>query len=849
MLKKIIHPLLALLVLTAAPYGYAQEVLVENTENPLAALHDDVSRVLSEANLPFSQEQEHAIVLMMEERRKASEELFGDLNDFQSGPTQGQENDRLQSAILWMRGEFMSRLEDYLTEEQLAAWRRFEISQTPEPSARTAAGGDRPQPAPSRQQTQYVRLNNNAFTSENNGYNWNGGGGGTEVIQRGGAGEWHGNLQFFFQDEKLNAGRRFAQNKPPYQERQTGFDISGPLLPGRLTTGFNFSRNESQNVDTVNATLADGSTFSLGLTKPSTNQNFSTNGVYQLTESNSLRYFLRYQTQDSKNQNVGGYNLPERGSTQTNRNIVYEVRQFSAISSRTLFESSFNLQRNRNERTPVSDAVQINVLDAFNGGGAQNEFRNTQDNYQFSTLFTRLGEKLTIKSGIEGAHRRTDSFSRGNFSGAFTFSSLAAYNANQALTFRINRGTPELKFNQTEIGMFMQNDLKLTPRLTFMYGLRYEVQTNISDRNNFDPRVAFAYGLGKATVIRAGAGVFHQRIQNNIIENQIRQNGTTQYEIVIDNPSFPDYTESGSLRTTYPSIRVLDKDLAAPYLVVAMASYERTFFTNLSLNVQYDHSVEIHRLRTRNLNARRDITSDVPRSCHRDQTIDVDCVRPDPTKGNILNTESTGREEFHGLRVSYRQRLQRFQLSANYQMQLGWSDSLPSNNNGSQTQFGFSAEGLGSDQYNLRNDWARTAFPLHQINGSVNARLPMGIFLTQTVSASSGRAYTITTGSDDNKDSAINDRPHGFRRNSAAGLGQLTFSYAITKAFFIGSSTTAGGGRSNSGTNVNMYININNAFNRPNYNSPSGIMTSPNFGRSTSAGSPRQVELGFRFQF
>jgi outer membrane receptor for ferric coprogen and ferric-rhodotorulic acid len=49
--------------------------------------------------------------------------------------------------------------------------------------------------------------------------------------------------------------------------------------------------------------------------------------------------------------------------------------------------------------------------------------------------------------------------------------------------------------------------------------------------------------------------------------------------------------------------------------------------------------------------------------------------------------------------------------------------------------------------------------------------------------------------------------------------------------------------------NVNTYINVNNAFNRPNYSPPSGVMTSSNFGKSTSAGNPRAVELGLRFQF
>ena len=46
-----------------------------------------------------------------------------------------------------------------------------------------------------RQQTQYVRLNNNTFTSENNGYGNNNNFNQTEVIQRGGAGAWHIGLQ------------------------------------------------------------------------------------------------------------------------------------------------------------------------------------------------------------------------------------------------------------------------------------------------------------------------------------------------------------------------------------------------------------------------------------------------------------------------------------------------------------------------------------------------------------------------------------------------------------------------------------------------------------------------------
>jgi hypothetical protein len=48
---------------------------------------------------------------------------------------------------------------------------------------------------------------------------------------------------------------------------------------------------------------------------------------------------------------------------------------------------------------------------------------------------------------------------------------------------------------------------------------------------------------------------------------------------------------------------------------------------------------------------------------------------------------------------------------------------------------------------------------------------------------------------------------------------------------------------------VNVFVNMTNAFNRTNLRQPSGVMSSPNFGRSTSAESPREVEAGVRFQF
>src|SRR5262249_6138402 len=133
--------------------------------NPLAELKDEVKRVLAEANLPFTVEQERSVILMMEDRRQASEDLFGSLLDFQAGPTRGEDADHFRSAIEWMRQEFLTRLQDYLRPEQLAVWTAHQekAGQKPISPALDSRGES---PRRQQAQTQYVRINNNAFTAE-----------------------------------------------------------------------------------------------------------------------------------------------------------------------------------------------------------------------------------------------------------------------------------------------------------------------------------------------------------------------------------------------------------------------------------------------------------------------------------------------------------------------------------------------------------------------------------------------------------------------------------------------------------------------------------------------------------
>ncbi len=813
-----------LLFLCAATASYAQVPSLTAT-NPLSELYDELVVVLASADLPFSAEQSRAVVLMMEERQRASEDLFGDLMDFRNGPTRGRDEDRLRSAIAWLRGEFLGRIENYLTAEQLAEWERFTEARGLEALDADTTIPDEPA------ETQHVRINNNAFTAEDNEFRR--GGRGTEVIPRGGSGTFHGNAQLFLKDDALNSRNAFAANKPPYQERQVSVDFGGPVIPGRLSTTVFVNHNRAENVDTINATLPGGELFALGITRPQINRNVGVDGVFQLADAHSLRFNLRRQSNTRENQNVGGFRLPERASETRFHNWDSSLRQFSTLSSRYIFESSFQVNANGGESIPASDAVRINVLDAFGSGGAQNASESSARRYGFSGLLTRFGQRVTVKAGIEGNYRRERSVSTNNFGGTFTFSSLDDYVAGRPLQYTVSQGDPLLEVSQLELSTYLQNDIQLTPRLTLMVGLRYDAQTNLEDHDNLSPRASAAYAVGR-TVIRGGGGWFTDWLDVNLVESQRRFDGTRQREIVIDGPSYPDPFVVGDLREIVPSLRVTDQGLEAPRVTVGMLSVERTFFSGLYVTGTYDYQREHNRFRLRNLNAPYDTTVSVLRSCQPGQPVET-CVRPDPTLGNVLNLESTAGEERHSLRLDARQRFSIFTVSGGYTYQRVYADVFSSGRG----NFSSASVQVATDSYDPAADWAQGDDPHHQINGTVNARLPLGVFLTTQLQGRSRSFYTITTGADDNRDTNVNDRPAGLPRNSAAGPRYFNVNLNLSKAFFVGSG----------GNNLNVFANASNLFNSVHLGRPSGVLTSPNFGRSTSAQNPREIEVGLRFQF
>jgi len=192
--------------------------------------------------------------------------------------------------------------------------------------------------------------------------------------------------------------------------------------------------------------------------------------------------------------------------------------------------------------------------------------------YQLADTFTWNWRNHNFKFGVDWDHVEDYVSRLANRFGSFTYSSNLFTTANDptgglnvgltpftlfALDFSGNTaggrryssysqafGNPIVDVNMPEISWFLQDEWRVTPKLTLSPGIRFEYawipqpgnpnpafpQTAHIPNNgvNFGPRFGIAYALNDKTAIRAGFGVFQNRYTTSTIENAFITNGVYQ---------------------------------------------------------------------------------------------------------------------------------------------------------------------------------------------------------------------------------------------------------------------------------------------------------------------------------
>ncbi len=370
--------------------------------------------------------------------------------------------------------------------------------------------------------------------------------------------------------------------------------------------------------------------------------------------------------------------------------------------------------------------------------------------YQFADTVTLSHGNHTIKWGGDVNHVSDLNDNLFQEGGAYSYSNIVDFISDFAIpsgkrysSYNQGFGPSAFKFSTTDINFFVQDDIRVSPRLTLNLGLRYEYErlpepqipnplapaTNNfpADKNNWGPRFGFAYdvtGDGK-TSVRGGYGIYYGRIINSTISNAITNTGTSSGQLqftflptTAGSPTYPNTVTTAPTSTTRPDIIVFARDMANPQIHQMDLILEREIARNTIASVSLLVSLG------RRLPTFVDTNLAFPTQSTRYRVVGGDLdgqfftfprftVRPDSNFARITEVRSTIKSEYEALVLQLNRRLhKRLQFQNNYTF-----SKATDTGQGSQT---FTSPNVPLNPFDYSQESGRTNFDIpHRFVSSV----------------------------------------------------------------------------------------------------------------------------------
>ncbi|HTX42343.1 MAG TPA: carboxypeptidase regulatory-like domain-containing protein [Acidobacteriaceae bacterium] len=342
-----------------------------------------------------------------------------------------------------------------------------------------------------------------------------------------------------------------------------------PSDPEAKLSGFSTSNATSGN-DIVNDTLDQGAATISGPLTPSGHTVFLASGEYSYQDRASpiisplepgnfighyrdLLGFLRFDRTLSDTQRVflhlgadgffdtnpngtvGGNTLPSVDRIFHRRTYTAEAGETLALGSNAVNEArlQFQLASPITQFVPVVNGTEFQVpmtsgRGTFESGTSQSALLINRQ-FEIADNLDLTHSRNELRLGFDVIHARnggnSKEFGGPIYDGEFVYNTCtqsisycesSAYidNLSNVATYTQSYGNADYVVDDTLAGAFAQWDAHPISDLTLNLGLRYEVQTFTDVRDNWSPRIGFAYNLlGRGTTtIRGGFGIYYSQI-------------------------------------------------------------------------------------------------------------------------------------------------------------------------------------------------------------------------------------------------------------------------------------------------------------------------------------------------
>jgi hypothetical protein len=389
-------------------------------------------------------------------------------------------------------------------------------------------------------------------------------------------------------------------------------------------------------------------------------------------------------------------------------------------------------------------------------------------------------------------------------------------------------------------------------------------------QNTWSPRVGLAYAVAEKTVIRAGFGLYYDRMQGNptfYTLNNPPYVGTTQYNY----GNISNIKGGATVSAPWGSMQTMDSHLKVPYAEQFSFGIQRELPMRLFIETDYVGTLGRHLLSEPDINQPTwAVLGSVP------STINVNTIRPYAGFSTIQQFLSQATSNYNALQVLVTRRMGRIYFTGAYTFSKNLTDAAGDTESdvdpyNLHSTYGpaYSTSSAGSMDVRqafhgtfmlnlptLHNEkaWLRGPFGSWQLSGILH--LQTGPYLTVTGNSPilggtrvadyvGGPTLLPNPGPDGYFNRAAFTAPAAGRWGTAGvgdiqGPGMQIYNFSMTKFFKFGHD-----GR----MNLRVRADFFNAFNHTNFQQPSTNVSSSNYGTISGANPPRNIQLGMKLQF